>query len=338
MISGYIGDTEALPNLIEMTRRQEFIFGGFYTGIATVHNGKLHRKRSIGAVSAFLTEHGQPKLPGCTGIAHSRTNDGGGIEWAQPRFDEHKDIATVGVGIGGVLDSLEETDALAETLLKTGAEFKTRIDGDKKNGITLSDGGVVHGAEVALIALGRLYRQGYSIPEAIRKLNIRSESVELLLTANEPDRLFVINHNSRLLVVSTATATTVSSSRMAVIDNPLWTMEIPANTIATITRNEVHCEVLWTDETLYDFTSPIGVANEVLEYLERHPGATWFEVLEQSIEPCFAGDKATLGYSVAHQVFEQLLTERKIRFEVRETRGVEGQFPVPQMILYKPIH
>lgn len=335
MISGYIGDAEAAPTLLEMTKRQEFVFGGFYTGIATAHDGRLHRKRTVGAASQFCSQNLESDLPGSIGIAHSRTNDGGGIEWAQPRLDEDEVVATVGVGIGGVLASPEKTQTLAENLSQDGAIFKTRIDGAKKNGIVLSDGGVVHGGEVSLIALGRLYRNHVSIPRGIRELDIRSESVDLVLTANEPDRLFVVNHNSRLLVASTPFATIVSSSRLGIIDAPVWTMEIPPNTIATITRQDVTCEPLWTDESLFDFTIPGELPGQVIEFLESQPGSPWFEVIQKAIEPSFSKNKATLAFPIGHQVIEELLNAGRLRFEVQEVAGVEGQFPVPQMVLFR---
>ena len=40
-ISGYIGNQQAAPILIEMLRKQEGFCGGYYTGIVTYHEGKL---------------------------------------------------------------------------------------------------------------------------------------------------------------------------------------------------------------------------------------------------------------------------------------------------------
>ncbi len=334
MIAGYIGNASAFSTLVDMTRRHEFVFGGFYTGVATAANGTLHRRRSLGSVSTFLTEHKGQQTPGTVGIAHSRTDDGGGIEWAQPRFDDNEILATVGVGIGGVLASADCTVDLAEALVKDGARFRTRIDGAKKNGIVLSDGGVVHGGEVRLFALARLYKHGYSIPQAVRKLDLRSESVGIVLSALEPDRLFVINYNSRLLAVSTPSATLLSSSRLALVDDAVWSMEIPPNTIAVVTRETVQCEVLVADEPLYDFRIPTGVSTSVIDYLRNNPGATWYQVLEQAVSPHFSKGTANLAFSVAHQVIERLLAEQTIRFEVGETTGLEGQSAVPEMQLY----
>ena len=41
-IAGYAGKCAAAPILIEMLRKEEGFDGGFYTGIATVHEGKIH--------------------------------------------------------------------------------------------------------------------------------------------------------------------------------------------------------------------------------------------------------------------------------------------------------
>ena len=245
-----------------------------------------------------------------------------------------ENLASVGVGIGGVLASPKKVEALAESLALSGAVFRTRTKAPKKNGVTLPDGSVVHGAEASLISLGRLYRSGDPIAEGIRKLNIRSESVGLYLSSKQLDRLYAVNHNSRLLVASTPSATVVSSSRMGIPDDSMWIMEIPPNTIATITRQTVECEVLWTDEDLFDFSIPEGLEDRVLEFLKNQSGTTWFEVIEKAITPQFPNDKATLAFPIGYQVIETLLSACVLRFEVEEVTGVEGQFPIPKMLLF----
>jgi glucosamine 6-phosphate synthetase-like amidotransferase/phosphosugar isomerase protein len=40
-IAGYIGSKQAAPIIVEMLRKQEGWDSGYYTGIATIHDGKL---------------------------------------------------------------------------------------------------------------------------------------------------------------------------------------------------------------------------------------------------------------------------------------------------------
>ena len=41
-IAGYVGEKRAAPILIEMMKKQEGFAGGYYTGIATIHKGKIY--------------------------------------------------------------------------------------------------------------------------------------------------------------------------------------------------------------------------------------------------------------------------------------------------------
>ena len=43
-IAGYIGSKQAAPIIVEMLRKQEGWDSGYYTGIATIHDGKLYRR------------------------------------------------------------------------------------------------------------------------------------------------------------------------------------------------------------------------------------------------------------------------------------------------------
>jgi len=334
VISAFIGDTEAAPCLVEMTKAQEIVFGGFYTGIATASDGKLYRRRAVGSFTTFASENNISEILGHIGISHSRTNDGGGIEWAQPRFDESESIATVGVGIGGVLSSYEKTLALAESLNRQGAIFRTRVTGEKKNGLVLSDNSTIHGGEAWLLAIGRLYNKGKSILESTRKVNLRSESVSLFLTAKEPDRVFVANHNSRLIALKSVTGMKLVSSSIGLKEKPIWKMEIPPNTFATVTKDKVILEVLWKDEEKFDFHEPHDFTSVVYDYIIRNSGVSWAEAVQGVSYASFPENTANLGFSMFHRSIQQLLSEELIKYKINEVTGVDGQCGIPQMILF----
>src|SRR5436853_4824837 len=70
-ITGYVGQREAEPILLEGLRRLEYR-GYDSAGLATVTGRRLHLRKRAGRV-ADLAEHlrGRP-TPGCHGIAHTR--------------------------------------------------------------------------------------------------------------------------------------------------------------------------------------------------------------------------------------------------------------------------
>ena len=75
-IAGYVGTKPAAPLLIEMMRKEEGIDSGFYTGIATIHEGKIHYRKVVGDLAQLLKETDAAELPGTIGIIHSRTPGG----------------------------------------------------------------------------------------------------------------------------------------------------------------------------------------------------------------------------------------------------------------------
>ena len=83
-IAGYAGERRAAPILIEMIRRQESLNGGHYTGIATIHEGKLYYAKLVGDLDRLLEKTGAADLPGTVGVIHSRTPGKEGDEWAHP--------------------------------------------------------------------------------------------------------------------------------------------------------------------------------------------------------------------------------------------------------------
>ena len=72
VIAGYSGNRRAAPILIDMIRKIEYFDGGYATGIATIHEGKLYVARAMGNVDMLLRMTNALDLPGTTGIIHSR--------------------------------------------------------------------------------------------------------------------------------------------------------------------------------------------------------------------------------------------------------------------------
>lgn len=333
MIAGIIGQGEAAPILVEMQRRQEFIFGGFSTGIVTSLHNRIYRQRALGSIDAFERSADLSSLPGTIGIAHSRTDDGGGIEWAQPRLDSHEQIASVGNGIGGALGNAAATAAVANRLAADGFEFRTRSDSAKLNAVELADGTFVHGGEVALAATAAHFATTNSFESAIRAVNLRSESVGMYLTAPDAHALYLVNHNQSVVAAQTSLGMQVATSRLGFVGDTVWTLDIPANSFATVTETEVIVKPLWEDESRYDFTVPASVQEAFVSYVRSHPGASWGAVTGDAIKPLFRNDKATIDFIVSHRTLEHLLGTGRLHYEITLKNGRDGQL-ARQMSLF----
>ena len=66
-IAGYAGTRPAAPILLEMLRVQEGMCGGYYSGIATVHQGKIYYAKLTGDVPRLEALTNAASLPGNLG-------------------------------------------------------------------------------------------------------------------------------------------------------------------------------------------------------------------------------------------------------------------------------
>ena len=121
-IAGYIGERPAAPILIDMMRRQEGWNAGYYTGIATIHQEKIHCAKLVGDLEQLLKDTDAASLPGTLGLIHSRTQSGGGKEWGHPFLGGQNGRVTtayIANGSQGMFkDRLDEAGEIAAGLEK----------------------------------------------------------------------------------------------------------------------------------------------------------------------------------------------------------------------------
>jgi len=145
IIAGYSGNKNAAPILIEMMRKEQFVDGGLSTGIATIHEGKLHFRKVVGDVDTLLRETDALSLPGTTGIIHSRTG-GNLVAHAHPFLSNDGNLALITNGTtheANCPEFHELVNELAKHFVDRGFEFKTAYEKapDKiDNGEALPDG------------------------------------------------------------------------------------------------------------------------------------------------------------------------------------------------------
>ena len=99
-LAGYAGNRQAAPILLEMLRKQQAYNGGKSTGIATIHEGKIHMRKVVGNVDDLIRNTDALELPGTIGIAHSRPSGKPGLEeYAQPFLSMDDDSVLMTNGI-----------------------------------------------------------------------------------------------------------------------------------------------------------------------------------------------------------------------------------------------
>jgi len=197
-MAGYVGTEAAAPILLKMIREEEGFWGGFYTGIATIHEGKIYYAKLTGDTKRLLENTDAASLPGNIGLIHSRSRSGGGDEWAHPFIGKRAgkaEIAYVANGSAGYfLPNREAENRIADALLADGYEMMSRIvmeQGEKQRYNALSDGTTAHMSDVMCQLILSRMDQGKNPVDAMTDAycTMPGEIVGLLVSLSQPDAI-----------------------------------------------------------------------------------------------------------------------------------------------------
>ena len=224
-IAGYIGTKDAAPILIDMMLREECFNGGFYTGLATISEGRLHYAKREGNTDYLLATTNAASLPGTVGIMHSRTNDGGGDAWAHPFIGYHGEEAALAYIANGspcyFKDRTAAYSVMVEELLAQGYRMARLPHYRNKPYQTLSDGTHVHMSDAMCQLILRNMDQGAEAVDAIAEAfcTFTSEIVGLALDPQYPDRIIWSRINMPVYIAFADHGAYLSSTPMAFPDD-----------------------------------------------------------------------------------------------------------------------
>lgn len=245
-IAGYVGTKQAAPILIDMIRKQEGLNAGFYTGIATVHEGKIYYAKLAGDLEHLLENTEAAALPGTAGIIHSRTQSGGGDEWAHPFVGQRKDgrIETAYVAnghAGRFAAGREEAAKLAERLIENGYPMNAQLILEEQRYQTLSDGTSVHMSDVMcqliLSHLDRLKDGALAMEEAFCEMP--GEIVGLMLEAAKGDRIHFSRVNMPMNVGFASHGAYLASAAMCFPEDAGEVIGLPSCSFGSVYKNSL---------------------------------------------------------------------------------------------------
>lgn len=201
-IAAYVGTKQAAPILVEMLRKQEGWDSGYYTGIATIHEGEFHLEKGVGSMEMLLSRTDVTKLPGTIGFIHGRSkgsekND----NYAHPFEGTGGDILYMANGYGGIFRKFsagKAADIFAE-LSGLGYHCKTYMEGE----YTMLPGGAkIHSSDLKCQKITYYVDQGMSVMEAMEKTLCErpSEVVGLVLNRKTPDRIHFARMNYPMFI------------------------------------------------------------------------------------------------------------------------------------------
>jgi len=194
-IAGYVGERDAAPILIDMMRREEGFAGGYYSGLATISEGKIHHRKLTGNLSDLLAKTNAAHLPGNIGVIHSRSKSGGGDAFAHP-FCTFKDgeatLAYVANGGANFFSNrFDECTQIAASLFDDGYSFTSVQEEEIPCYPKLPDEKTIHMSDLMAQLIARYIESGKAPDDAINSAycQMPAEIVGLLLSLKKPDSI-----------------------------------------------------------------------------------------------------------------------------------------------------
>lgn len=192
-IAGYVGSRPAAPILIEMMKKQEGFNAGYYTGLATIHEGRLMMDKVIGDTAVLLEKTDCANFPGTTGFIHGRSQSGGSVEWGHPFMGTGEKIAYIANGTAGLFKkAYAEAHRDAYTALREkGYVMRSREESPVGAYTVMPDGSGVHVSDLLCQQIAQYVDDGMDSVAAIEKTltQLPSEVVGVVLNREEPDRI-----------------------------------------------------------------------------------------------------------------------------------------------------
>lgn len=220
-IAGYVGERRAAPILIEMIKAQEGLNGGHFSGIATLHEGKIYYEKLTGDFDRLVALKHIEELPGNIGIIHSRTPSGGGDEWAHPfvyRKEGRVQLAYVANGSAGMFKARnDEYNRMTWDMLGEGWEMDSRVRLPNPRYQILPDGTAVHMSDVMCQLIAKHTEEGKSEDRAMAEAfcDMPGEIVGLLLSLATPDKIAYARINMPMFVGFTSHGAYLASAPQA---------------------------------------------------------------------------------------------------------------------------
>jgi len=326
VIAGYAGSRPAAPILIEMIERQEGLAGGYYAGLATVGGGKLHWRKVVGLMADLRKHTDAEKLPGCVGVAHSRSKSGGDVEWGHPFIACNDSLAYIANGGAGVWKDDPRRTEIPRRLARQGHVYHALSPAPIGGYPVLEDGRGVHVSDVmAHLAEDALRRTG--APEAAiatALLEMPAEVVSLIVTPLYPDAFYGARYNMPACVGMDDDGAYVASSPEGLPPSVRWWSWIPPSSSFTVAPGRFSVSPLGRASAAIVDDVDRAEAREALIEAMSQGEALHMENLLKVVEPLSASPAPKVRYDPTYEVLASLVRSGLVR---RRVARVEGAAP-----------
>lgn len=336
-IAGYVGTRTAAPILIDMMRKQEGLDAGFYTGIATIHEGKIYCAKVAGPLDRLLKETNAASLPGTIGIIHSRTPGGliASDEWSHPFTYERDGEVQTAIVFNGTLGCgkkyAERFASIAEELIAEGYEMKTRIPSNGKM-LTLTDNSRVHLSDVLTQMISREIERGMNTVDAIAEgySRIPNEVIGLLLSVTEPDAISWGRTNFPMHIAFAEDGAYLATAPQCFPDEVGEPTLLPIMSSGLIHKDGFTCKAFKEHPfTVAPFSAHVRAKVYEACYTALRKGKVKVPDLGKICDPLFDEADCTQRGAALYSVLYDIHKQGKLKIEVEYKQGVYEEYPAP---------
>ena len=332
-IAAYNGTRRAAPILIEMMGRLEGLDSGFYTGIATMHEGKIYYAKVAGDLEHLLRTTDALNLPGNIGFIHSRTPGKKKSDFAGVSHPFTTDIEGGGAktalvlnGAGGIFaDRIKAAiPSRAEEMERLGYTVKSR--NPEVGNVPMPDGTIVHSNDVRCQMISHRIDNGQDPAEAMQDVftEIPAECVSLVMSAQQPDAICFARQMMPMHVGFCDHGAYMSTAPLAFMDETSNYTLLPPMTYGKVFRNRFEASPFANPPATVAAITPqvMAAAYERVEQQLKTP-VTFNDIeLNSVIKPLYPKADCTQWATVKYQVVSELYRQGRLKME---TRYIDGQ-------------
>ena len=333
-IAGYVGTKEAAPILIEMMRRQEGFNAGYYTGLATIHDGKILMDKVIGDVGVLLQNTDCANFPGNVGFIHSRSKSGGSVEWGHPFMGTGEKIAYIANGTAGLFkNAYAEAHRNAYTALrKEGYIMRSREENPVGAYTVMPDGSGVHVSDLLCQRIARYVDDDVSTMDAIEQtyITLMGEVVGLVLNREQPDTIFFGRINFPMFAGFANHGTYLSSTPQA----------FPDDVKSVKSLNVMSCGAVYKDRLV---EKPLNTNTPITDVTPKHYKDCYDAVcaaISQKEMTCEDIDEVMLDVlgrdvcapypAVEYEILWELEKQGRLRIDKYRVKGAVPELTAPE--------
>lgn len=313
---------EAAPDLLEMGKRIEGLWSGYYTGIGCLGEDQEIRSFKTNGWSKYWEQQFSLKdVPGKMGFFHSRTGSGGDQRRAHPFISNDGSCLLISQGCIGIFsDQQSNVLDIANMLFGKGVRFSSaNYEPQVKRYLHLKDGGQVHISDVVCEYAADIHRNGCAPLETVRRTGteILEESISMFIFKDHPGHIYISNMNQRMFIVFDDKGARLATCALAMGDKQLSGIELPCNTVADVTVDGIRIEKM-SDKLHPYLPIPANLEKAFLDWVKANPKTLLAHTMDNALKTLYP--ESVLRHVPTFELFEKLYYDGVLALETEEDR------------------